>query len=243
MVRLELQCGWADSMGGSSGCGPCYSAQICQRFGDELIGGPATSIAHADPVALEWMQAEGCALVRGRGERAESSSPTMSAMMAVLKLFSQQEDTYVQVMRAIRQAQEIQQKGKNRARKFHTKSRLLEQTQKDRNDWEDIAEYRRQQWVKATHEKDHKQDQSSQLSQEKDALQEHLVQVNHERDTALRVSENRCQAWELHHVHLAERLCHHCMRMWRTRSLSQLVTRMERRSSTLTWMTSLECSE
>ena len=67
---------------------------ICQRFGDELTGGPTASIPRGDPAAVEWKQADGCALVRGRGERAESSSPTMSAMMAVLKLISQREDTY-----------------------------------------------------------------------------------------------------------------------------------------------------
>ena len=81
---------------------------ICQRFGDELTGGPAPSIPHADPAAAEWKQADGCALVRGQGERAESSSPAMSAMMVVLKLFSQREDTYAQMLVAVRQAQEMQ---------------------------------------------------------------------------------------------------------------------------------------
>ena len=100
---------------------------ICQRFGDELTGGPAASIPRADPAAAEWKQADGCALVRGRGERAESSSPAMSAMMAVLKLFSQREDTYAQVMVAVRQAQEMQQKAEKRARKFRKQARLLEQ--------------------------------------------------------------------------------------------------------------------
>jgi len=100
---------------------------ICQRFGDELTRGPAASIPHADPAAAEWKQADGCALVRGRGERAESSNPTMSAMMAVLKLFSQREDTYAQVMVAVRRAQEMQQKAKKCARKFRKQARLLEQ--------------------------------------------------------------------------------------------------------------------
>jgi len=77
-------------------------------------------------------------------------------MMAVLKLFSQREDTYVQVMRAIRQAQEMQHKDKKRARMLCKQARLLEEAQKDRNVWEDIAEYRRQQRVKATHDRDHK---------------------------------------------------------------------------------------
>jgi len=77
---------------------------ICQRFCDELTGGLAASIPRADPAAAEWKQADGYVLVRGRGERAESSSPAMSAMMAVLKLFSQREDTYAQVIVAILQA-------------------------------------------------------------------------------------------------------------------------------------------
>jgi len=90
---------------------------IYQRFGDELTGGPTASIPHADPAAAEWKQADGCALFRGRVERAESSSPAMSAMMAVLKLFSQREDTYAQVMVAVRRAQEMQQKAKKCAHK------------------------------------------------------------------------------------------------------------------------------
>ena len=92
------------------------------------------SIPHADPAAAAWKRADGCALVQGRGERAESSSPAMSAMMAVLKLFSQREDTYAQVMMAGRRAQEMQQKAKKHARKFRKQARLLEQAQKDRND-------------------------------------------------------------------------------------------------------------
>ena len=107
---------------------------ICQRFGDELTGGPAASIPHVDPTAAEWKEADGCALVRGRGEQAKSSSPAMSAMMVVLKLFSQREDTYAQVMVAVRQAQEMQRKAEKRACKFRKQARLLEQAQKDRND-------------------------------------------------------------------------------------------------------------
>ena len=89
--------------------------------------------------------------------------------MAVLKLISQREGTYAQVMVAVRQAQEMQWKAEKRARKFRKQARLLEQAQKDRNDWEDIAEYHRQQWVKAIRERDHKQDQMSQLAREGDS--------------------------------------------------------------------------
>ena len=65
----------------------------------------------------------------------------MSAMMAVLKLISQRENTYAQVMVAVRQAQEMQRKAEKCARKFRKQARLLEQAQKGHNDWEDIAEY------------------------------------------------------------------------------------------------------
>jgi len=99
---------------------------ICQRFGDELTRGLAASIPRADPAVAEWKQADGCALVQGRGERAESSSPAMSAVMAVLKLFSQREGSYAQVMVAVCQAQEMQQKAETRARKFCKQARLLE---------------------------------------------------------------------------------------------------------------------
>jgi len=94
---------WTGWTYNSDGQTPWETAQVaahamllnnCQRFGDELTGGPAASIPQADRAAAEWKQADGCALVRGRGERAESSSPAMRAMMAVLKLFSQREDTY-----------------------------------------------------------------------------------------------------------------------------------------------------
>ena len=94
----------------------------------------------------------------------------------------------------------MQRKAEKRARKFHKQARLLEQAQKDRSDWEDIEEYHRQQWVKAIRERDHKQDQMSQLARERETLQERLVQITRERDTALRVSENRRRAWEMHQV-------------------------------------------
>ena len=80
--------------------------------------------------------------------------------MAVLKMFSQREDTYAQVMVAVRQAQGMQKKAEKCAHKFYKQARLLEQAQKDRNDWEDIAEYRRQHWVKAIRERDHKDQMS-----------------------------------------------------------------------------------
>jgi len=64
----------------------------------------------------------------------------------------------------------MQQKAKKRARKFRKQARFLQQAQKDRNDREDIVEYRRQQWVKAITERDHKQDQMSKLAREKETV-------------------------------------------------------------------------
>jgi len=107
-------------------------------------------------------------------------------------------------MVAVRRALEMQQKAEKRARKFRKQARLLEQAQKDRNDWEDIAEYRKQQWAKAIRERDHKQDQMSQLAREKETVQERLVQITRERDTALCVSENRRRAWEMYRIQSLE---------------------------------------
>ena len=108
-------------------------------------------------------------------------------------------------MVAVRRAQEMQQKAEKRARKFRKQARLLEQAQKDRNVWKDIAEYRRRQRVKAIRERDHKQDQMSQLARERETVQERLVQITRERDTTLRVTENRRRAWEMHRIQSFER--------------------------------------
>jgi len=45
----------------------------------------------------------------------------------------------------------------------------------------------------------------SQLARERETVQECLVQVTHERDTALRVSENRRRAWEMHRIQSLKR--------------------------------------
>jgi len=58
--------------------------------------------------------------------------------------------------------------------------------------------------VKAIRERDHKQDQMSQLAREREAVQERLVQITQERDTALRVSEKRRRAWEMHRIQSLE---------------------------------------
>ena len=45
----------------------------------------------------------------------------------------------------------------------------------------------------------------SQLARERETVQERLVQVTQDRDTALRVSEKRRRAWEMHRIQSLER--------------------------------------
>jgi len=44
----------------------------------------------------------------------------------------------------------------------------------------------------------------SQLARERETVQQRLVQITRERDTALRVSENRRRAWEMHQIQSLE---------------------------------------
>jgi hypothetical protein len=64
--------------------------EIAQNFGDELVGGLATSIPCIAPSTAEWNQDVGQgargALVRSRSERVQSDNMAMSAMMAVLNV-------------------------------------------------------------------------------------------------------------------------------------------------------------
>lgn len=75
---------------------------IAQSFGDDLVNGPAASIPRIAPSVAEWNQDAGLeannALVRGRGERNESDNAAMIAMMAVLKLDRDRQDTLSSVI-------------------------------------------------------------------------------------------------------------------------------------------------
>ena len=75
---------------------------ICQEFGDELIAGPAESIPRVALSEIEWLNFEDDPLVMTEAERAQSSGPTMSAMMPVLKLFQDCQGTYVGALTALR---------------------------------------------------------------------------------------------------------------------------------------------
>ena len=71
---------------------------IAESFGDELVGGPASSIPQVAPTEAEWTQDIGQALVRGRGEHVQRDNAGMSAMMAVLKLCRVRQDTLSSVL-------------------------------------------------------------------------------------------------------------------------------------------------
>ena len=83
-------------------------SEIYQEFGDELINGPAGTFPRVDPSVTVWMQPGGNALVRDHDERAESSSATMSAMFAILKMFYSRQDSYVSCILELQRAQAAQ---------------------------------------------------------------------------------------------------------------------------------------
>ena len=68
-------------------------SQICQQHGDELTGSAASTFPQVDPSTIVWAQRNSNALIQDQDERAESSSPAMSAMFAVMKMFYTRQDT------------------------------------------------------------------------------------------------------------------------------------------------------
>ena len=74
---------------------------ICQEFGDELINGPIESIPQVAPSKAVWLDFEDDPLVMTKTEWAQSSRPAISAMMAVLKMFYDHQNTYVSVLTAL----------------------------------------------------------------------------------------------------------------------------------------------
>jgi len=83
---------------------------ICQEFGDELVNGPAESIPRVAPLEAVWLDFLDDPLVMTETERAQSSGPAMSAMMAILKMFHDRQGTYVGVLIALQQAQNERRK-------------------------------------------------------------------------------------------------------------------------------------
>ena len=68
-------------------------SQICQQHGDELTGSAASTFPQVDPSTIVWAQRNNNALMQDQDEQADSSSPAMSAMFAVMKMFYTHQDT------------------------------------------------------------------------------------------------------------------------------------------------------
>ena len=68
-------------------------SQICQQHGDALTGSAVGMFPWVDPSTTIWEQRNQNALIRDRDERANSSSPAMSAMFVVMKMFCTRQDT------------------------------------------------------------------------------------------------------------------------------------------------------
>ena len=61
--------------------------KICQQHGDELTGSAAHTFPRVDPSTAVWTKRNHNTLIRDKDERAGSSSPAMSAMLTVMKMF------------------------------------------------------------------------------------------------------------------------------------------------------------
>ena len=65
---------------------------LCQQHGDSLTNSAAGSIPQVDTTTVVWRQHDRVSMVRDRDEQAQSLSPAMSAMFAVLQMFYARED-------------------------------------------------------------------------------------------------------------------------------------------------------
>ena len=67
-------------------------SKICQQHGDVLTGSVAGTFPRVDPSTAIWAQRNHNALILDWDERAENSSPAMSAMFTVMKMFYARQD-------------------------------------------------------------------------------------------------------------------------------------------------------
>ena len=68
-------------------------SQICQQHGDELTSSATGTFPRLDPSTTVWAQRNSNVLIQDQDERADSSSPAMSSMFAVMKMFYTRQDT------------------------------------------------------------------------------------------------------------------------------------------------------
>ena len=99
-------------------------SQICQQHRDEHTSSAAGTFPWVDPSTIVWAQCNNNALIQDRDERADSSSPTMSVMFEVMKMFYTHRDTrdfwqesYTTCMDKLMRAEAAQRKLRKHVRK------------------------------------------------------------------------------------------------------------------------------
>ena len=68
-------------------------SHICQQHGDELTGSATSTFPRVDPSTIVWTQRNSNVLIQDWDERADSSSPAMSVIFTVMKMFYTRQDT------------------------------------------------------------------------------------------------------------------------------------------------------
>jgi len=148
--------------------------EICQDFVDELVNGPAGSFPRVSVTDTFVSQIETDPLKIRETILGYSSSPAMSAMLAVLKLYYVCQDTYVETMLALQQAQVGQRKLRKRVRK-HRKA--FSDAQAEIQNYHTALQARRNQVENAV--------------KERNEAQARMMQMTRERDDAMRLAKNR----------------------------------------------------
>jgi len=91
--------------------------EICQEFGDELVNGPAGTIPRVNPTDTFVSQIGNEPIDMREAVLGYSTSPTISAKLAVLRLYYVHQDAYVEAMLALQRAQVGQHKLRRHMRK------------------------------------------------------------------------------------------------------------------------------
>ena len=105
-------------------------SQICQQHGDELTGSAAGIFPRVDPSTTVWAQRNSNALIQDWDEWVDSSSPAMSVVFAMMKMFYTRQDTrdfwqesYTTCIDRLMRAEATQHKLKKRVRKHKNAAR------------------------------------------------------------------------------------------------------------------------
>jgi hypothetical protein len=94
----------------------------------------------------------------------------MSAMMAVLKLAKDRQDTYSSIMTKAHQAIDDKHKFQRRARKYRKQAKELGQAQKYADDCLHIADFRLDRWQQVVRKRNESNAQLMQKTRERDHL-------------------------------------------------------------------------